>query len=79
MSHFIDHKMSMNDQLSLLKRVRSQMTDARTRFVRANTAMLGMYHETEDPAVQKQVEVVMARLCAIIDTIDAKVIPRLRK
>lgn len=79
MSHFIDHKMSMADQLSLLKRVRSQMTDARTRFVRANTAMLGMYHETEDLAVQKQVEVVMARLCAIIDTIDAKAIPRLRK
>ena len=79
MSHFNDHKMSTTDQLSLLKRVKSQMTDARTRFVRANTAMLGMYHETEDPAIAQQIEVVMARLCAIIDTIDAKVIPRLRK
>lgn len=73
MPHFNDHVMAPHDIKSFIKRIKSQTTDARTRFVRANTAMKGVYEESTDPLIQAQVERIMAHLCAIIDVIDGKV------
>lgn len=70
MPHFNDHVMAPHDIKSLIKRIKSQTTDARTRFVRANTAMKGLYEESNDPLIQQQIERIMAHLCAIIDVID---------
>lgn len=77
MAHFNDHQMTHADTMSLLRRVRSQVTDARTRFVRANTALKGLYCEApaDDDLVREQIVRCMARLCAVIDTIDGKVVP----
>lgn len=74
MPHFNDHQMKYHDRIMLLKRIKSQVTDARTRFVRANTALTGMYCETDDPEEQRQINLCKARLCAIIDTIDGKLL-----
>ena len=78
MPHFNDHKMTVTDQRSLLKTIRSHLSNARTRFVRSNTALKGLYEESDDPRIKEEVEIMMARLCAAIDTIDAKVIPEVR-
>lgn len=80
MAHFNDHQMSHHDTMSLLKRIKTQVTDARTRFVRANTALKGLYCEApaDDELVRKQIVRCMAQLCAVIDTIDGKVIPEVR-
>jgi len=75
MAHFNDHKMTLADQRSLLKTIRNHLTNARTRCVRSNTALKGLYEESSDPAVKEQTEALMARLCAVVDTIDGKVIP----
>lgn len=75
MPHFNDHKMTIGDQRSLLKTIKSHLSNARTRFVRSNTALKGFYEEAEDPRIKEEIEKLMARLCAAIDTIDGKVIP----
>ena len=77
MAHFNDHQMTDHDIMGLLRRIKSQVTDARTRFVRANTALKGLYYEAraDDEQVREQIVKCMAQLSAIVDTIDGKAIP----
>ena len=75
--HFEDFKMDLKDSISLLKKIKSNVQSARTRFVRTIPALRGLYDETEDETTRQAIENVMAHLAFIIHVIDGKVKPEI--